>query len=182
MLAKRGNRSPMQTELGKENYIKSVQAKYGEDITNPAQLQSVKDKMVQTVNSRYGVDYLMQNEEIKKKAWQTCIDKYGSKCYLGSKECHEKYITKDTIEKIIATKRKNHTFNSSKPEEEYYASLCEVYGSADIERNYNKDIRYPFSCDFYIKSLDLFIELNFHWTHGGMPYNEEDLDCKKKLA
>jgi hypothetical protein len=22
-------------------------------------------------------------------------------------------------------------------------------------------------CDFYIKHLDIFIECNFHWTHGG---------------
>lgn len=41
-----------------------------------------------------------------------------------------------------------------------------------------KDSRYPYSCDFYIKSKDLFIELNLHWTHGGHPFdknNPEDL-------
>jgi hypothetical protein len=41
-----------------------------------------------------------------------------------------------------------------------------------VERNYNKDIRYPFHCDFYIKDIDCFIELNFHWTHGKHPFNE----------
>ena len=33
----------------------------------------------------------------------------------------------------------------------------------------NKYDRYPFACDFYISSLDLFIECNYHWTHGGKP-------------
>ena len=29
-------------------------------------------------------------------------------------------------------------------------------------------------CDFYIKSLDLFIELNISWTHGGHPFDNEN--------
>jgi len=35
-----------------------------------------------------------------------------------------------------------------------------------IKRNYNKDKRYPFLCDFYIPSEDLFIEYNGWWMHG----------------
>ena len=39
-----------------------------------------------------------------------------------------------------------------------------------------KDARYPFACDFYIPSLDLFIECNYHWTHGSKPYEGTDDD------
>ena len=48
-----------------------------------------------------------------------------------------------------------------------------------------KSKEYPYSCDFYIKSLDLFIELNLHWTHGDHPYNESDsrdVELKESLA
>ena len=58
-----------------------------------------------------------------------------------------------------------------------------MYFSADdICRQYRDEERYPFNCDFYIKSLDLFIELNLHWTHGGRPFDENDDECINKLA
>lgn len=82
--------------------------------------------------------------------------------------------------KINDIKRSNKTFNTSNPEEVYYNSLVQIYGEEDIVRQY-RDERYPFSCDFYIKSLDKFIELNLHWTHGGHPYNKDSIeDCEQK--
>lgn len=36
----------------------------------------------------------------------------------------------------------------------------------------------PFFCDFYVKSEDLFIECNFHWTHGDHPFDANSTeDC-----
>ena len=87
-------------------------------------------------------------------------------------------------EKLNNIKRKNGTFNTSEPEEVYYNSLVQIYGEEDVIRQYS-DERYPYSCDFYIKSLDLFIELNLHWTHGDHPYNESDsrdVELKESLA
>lgn len=63
------------------------------------------------------------------------------------------------------TKRNGHA-SSSRAEQKMYIELCNVFGSDDVERNYKDLVRYPFRCDFYIKSLDLFIELNANWTHG----------------
>lgn len=53
--------------------------------------------------------------------------------------------------------------------------MVSIYGPDDVFRNYI-DIRYPYRCDFYIKSKDLFIELNLHWTHGPHPFDENDLN------
>ena len=86
-------------------------------------------------------------------------------------------------ERINNLKRERGTFNTSDPEEIYYRSLVQIYGEEDIVRQY-RDKRYPFSCDFYIKSLDKFIELNLHWTHGDHPFDstsEDDLKHKKLL-
>ena len=38
------------------------------------------------------------------------------------------------------------------------------------------DERYPFSCDLYVKSLDLFIEINAFWTHSDHFFDENNLD------
>lgn len=80
-------------------------------------------------------------------------------------------------EKSYRTKKKNKSFNSSSPENIYFENLKNYFQEVDIIREY-KDVRYPFKCDFYIKSKDLFIELNIYPTHGNHPFDiesEEDL-------
>lgn len=84
-------------------------------------------------------------------------------------------------EKEYATKKMNNSFNTSKIEDVFYARLCEKYGENNVLRQYRDDDRYPFNCDFYIPTEDLFIELNLHWTHGGQPFNSYDAKCLKKL-
>ena len=116
----------------------------------------------------------MASDEIRAKGTETNLNKYGRTNIgqFGTEE-HDKALKNkygaaienigqvDSIKvKINDTKRLNHTFNSSKPEDDYYQALVLEYGADDIERQYNKDPRYPFACDFYIKSLDIFIELN----------------------
>ena len=79
------------------------------------------------------------------------------------------------------TKKRNNSFNSSKPEDNYYIHLIDVYGEDDVVRQYRDD-RYPYACDFYVKSKDLFIELNFNWTHGGHPFDSQNEADIKKLT
>lgn len=76
--------------------------------------------------------------------------------------------------------RVNNSFNRSIPEDRYYEELVKKYGEDDVVRWYS-DERYPFVCDFYIPSEDLFIELNRHWTHGGHPFDELNVDDISKL-
>ena len=113
----------------------------------------------------------------KKKYESTCLQKYGKKTTWQlnksrTKAC-ETFRTKESKSKRLSTLKHNHTFNTSKSEDESYAILKEYY--PDVVSQY-KDARYPFACDFYIPSLDLFIECNYHWTHGGKPYEGTDDD------
>ena len=78
-----------------------------------------------------------------------------------------------SFEKEFKTKKLNGTCNTSKQEEIYYKRLIKWYGENNILRQY-RDERYPYYCDFYIISKDLFIELNLNWTHGGHPFNAND--------
>lgn len=91
--------------------------------------------------------------------------------------------TKDAIKRdptIITrgkeTKRKLHTFHVSTPEKDFYNYLLTKFDAEDIIKEYKDDVRYPFYCDFYIKSRDLFIELNIHPTHGDHPFNPESIE------
>lgn len=89
---------------------------------------------------------------------------------------------KEAKRKEYETKKRNHTMNSSKVEEDYYISLCNEYGLENVYRQYVSD-KYPFPCDFYIKSIDLYIEINFAPEHYFHPYdenNEEDLSVVEK--
>ena len=76
-------------------------------------------------------------------------------------------------EKSYQTKKSNNSFNISKPEETYYEELCSRYGRENILRQFKSD-KYPFNCDFYIISEDLYIELNASWTHGPHPFDSTD--------
>lgn len=140
-------------------------AKYGTE--DPSQSDIVKAKVVATNIEKYGVPYYTQTDEYLAKAKQTNRKKYGADFYSQ---------TKEYLKKAYRTKKENHSFNSSKQEDLFYKRLLEYFTPEDILKQYNTlaaehTNRYPFDCDFYIKSLDLFIELNLIRTHGGHPFN-----------
>lgn len=88
----------------------------------------------------------------------------------------------EILAKQYVTKKQNNSFNSSKPENRYYEYLIAKYSQEDIISQYSVDPRYPFVCDFYIKSIDTFIELNLHWSHGGHLFNKDNIQDINKLA
>ena len=103
---------------------------------------------------------------------------YGTPANKGKKMSDEQKIkiretllnkTPEEKQEILAkqheTKKQNNTYTTSNGEERFYQKLLLLFEKEDVYRQY-KEARYPFRCDFYIKSLDLFIELNFDWTHG----------------
>ena len=83
-------------------------------------------------------------------------------------------------QKEYETKKKNGTFNVSKPEENLVKELKIAFGDDNIISPY-RDARYPFNCDAYVKSEDLFIELNGTWYHGNHPFDPDNDDDLKLL-
>ena len=150
--------------------------KYGVD--NPSKSEEVKNKYKQTCLEKYGVDNPYKSDWVKTKIKQSCLEKYGV-TNIGKLQSHiNKLSNKEIVNKRNETKRKNKTFNTSKPEEQTYIILKEKY--PDIIRQYKSEL-YPFYCDFYIPSLDLYIECNYSWTHGGHQFNIDNLDDNNKL-
>ena len=119
------------------------------------------------------------NTWVRSLAQIALIDKYGKPCGYCSPYAKEKSNSEEAILKIINTKKANNSFIKSKPEDEYYQFLIDLFGEEDIDRQHYEKDRYPFRCDFYVKSLDLFIECNYFWSHGLIPYDQNNEECIK---
>ena len=115
--------------------------------------------------------------EIHNKAVETFLDKYGVTNPMDIVSVREKQLSsvrsKEVNDKRNATKRKNNSFNMSLSEYRLGEMLKELFGAENVISNYVSDV-YPFRCDYYISSRDLYIELNAHWSHGGHWYTDKD--------
>lgn len=89
------------------------------------------------------------------------------------------------IAKAHQTRIANGTTKESKSEEDFYHKLLIMgFNRDDVIRHYFTDARYPFNCDFYIPSRDMFIEYQGHQTHGCCPFdasNPEHQNILKRL-
>ena len=123
-------------------------------------------------------------EEVVKTREKTCLQKYGTKQASASSEVRQKisnaYSDGSLMKNIIDIKKQNGTLNFSKPEEEIYQLLLTKFDKDDIKRQYSTQV-YKWPCDFYIESLDLYIEYQGTWVHGKEPYDGTNL-IHKKLA
>lgn len=146
-----------------EKTKKTKLEKYGDENYNN------QNKINKTLLEKNGV--LTRNIGFK----ETINKKYGKDNYLDVYYLINERNSKEIQIKIQESKRKNGTFNKSKDEDKSYNLLKEKF--PDVIRQYKSDI-YPFNCDFYIPSLNLYIECNYFWTHGFRPYTENDDDIK----
>ena len=169
-----------------EKHIKTCLEKYSVEHHNKVQeiankisktklLPETQEKYEATMIERYGAPSVDKVPGIRNKYLSTLGSNYGVDNPLKTKEIKERQL--DTL-------RKNGNFNSSKAEDDLYDIACKYFGNNNVLREYNKDERYPFCCDFYIPSEDLFIELNLHPSHGKHPFdpnNEEDVKLLESL-
>lgn len=168
-----GTNSGGASQQAQEKIKKTNLEHYG--VESSFQADEVKDKIKKTCQKKYGVNCASQAEIVKKKIAKTTLEKYGVRCQYQRPDLRAKLSNPEVIAKKYETKRKNGTFNTSKPENRCYNLLHSIY--PNIKRSY-KSKQYPYLCDFYIPELDLYIECHFFWTHGGHffdPNNSEDL-------
>lgn len=152
--------------------------RYG--VEHPNQDPTIRDKMmtqlVTTNMERYGVPNPMQNTSIAMKSahfrQKAMLDKYGAKNSVEVKAIRDR---------IFVNRRENKALNTSKPEIALGELLVAYYGEDDVAHNVVVDSRYPYHVDYYIKSLDLFIELNGdrchndHWFDSSNPRDRQIL-------
>ena len=197
-LEKYGVDNPAKLEENKEKVKQTCLKKYGTISTT--QCKEIRDKIKQTCLEKYGVDNPAKLEENKEKVKKTCLKKYGGLAPICDpsiknqikQTCLEKYGVdnygkslkhKINMSAIMSSNEmqehrynvmtKNHSFNTSKQEEELYLYIKEKFPS--VKRQYKDKLRYPYNCDFYIPELDYFIELQGYYTHNTHPYNPNSI-------
>lgn len=143
-------------------------------------------RMQQTMLDRYGVDTAQLIPGVREKTRQTCLDCYGVAHPAQTAErkamMSERMSSPVMRSRVAATKRRNGTFNASTVEQRLHGLLVERFGADDVLVQHRDEERYPWACDFYIPSRDLFVELNGTWTHGGHWYDEDSGEDRAKLA
>lgn len=174
-LKKYGTISTTQCKEIRDKIKQSCLEKYGVD--NPAKLEKNKEKVKQTCLKKYGGLAPICDPNIKNQIKQTCLEKYGVDNYgksLKHKIKMSAIMSSDEMqEHRYNIMTKNHSFNTSKPEEELYLYIKEKFPS--VKRQYKDKLRYPYNCDFYIPELDYFIELQGYYTHNTHPYNPNSI-------
>lgn len=167
-------------ELTKK-YNETMLLKYGH--TNPSHVKEIQEKTKLTNLSKYGSENVYASDLIIQKIKETNLERYDETSWTKSKEGREflKNFTnsEDFKNKQHETKKKNNSFNTSKIENKLELSLREMF--PDLETQYKSEL-YPFNCDFYIPSLNLYIEYNGMWLHGGKFFDKNDLNDLKKLS
>ena len=187
-LERYGTKYPSQSNIIKELIKQNNLVKYGEThpfktkyyrklLSDIISSEDVQNKIRQTCLEKYGVDNPFKSKEMQNKIKQTNLEKYGFEHAMQSKQIQQK---------AHETKKKNGSYGKSKEEDYLYTILVDKYGKDNVERQYKSEL-YPFACDFYIISEDLYVEYNGMWTHGFTPYigskeNEVQLDKWKQKA
>lgn len=163
---------------------------------NKALSDDLIGRMYDVMILKYGVKYSHQIPAVKEnfrqfvldnldlfleKRRETCMERYGVPYYSQTDDFKqlqsERMLDSKVQEKLCEIRLKNHTFKSSLPEDNLYELLCLYFDVSDVKRQYRSD-DYSYACDFYIKSRNMYVELNVSWTHGGHWYdNTSTVDC-----
>lgn len=136
---------------------------------NEKRIQTL-EKIKKTNLEKYGSVSSFGNSEVREKAKATLLKKYGVTNAWQMKEVRDKIDYSKVRETTIA----NGNARSSRVEDLLYSILLKHFDYSDIMREYNRDPRYPWHCDFYIESIDFFIELQGFYTHGTHPFDPTD--------
>ena len=176
---------PMQIDKIKnksiENLKKSMLEKYG--VEYYYQTDIFKAKFKDYSLKTYGTEFVTQAEVNREKNRIgmcehgiekykiTCKEKYGVEHWAKSDDGHKKLASIETQEKQYNTKKKNKSYAKSKIEDKIY-DILKIYFPDTIHNYFSQE--YPFNCDFYIPCLNLYIEYQGTWMHGGHPFNEND--------
>ena len=169
--------SPLQNEDIKTKFRNTYKEKYIEFPFNKN--STLHESTKNTIMEKYNVDNAMKNKKVADKTSKTLkrrLEEYKQKNLekYGKEFTSQLQWVKD---KINHTKTYNHSHNRSNEEEIIAQKLSTKFR---IERHYSSR-DYIYACDFYLPDLDLYIEYNGHWTHGGAPFDKNNKKCLELL-
>lgn len=183
---KYGVTNPAKSKTVKERMRKTCQEKYGTDFV--FQSEDFKQNARQTTINKFGVEHYSQLESHKTKLREaskdpkklqkyknTLLTRYGVTSSLQLPQTREKCNDEDSMNKRRETMRKNRSWVSSKPEDELYKRLCEMFSEVQRHVSVNR-----WDIDFYIPEIDTFVNMNGIYWHGRGKTDEELMGSSSK--
>ena len=185
---KYGVERPMQSQSARDNYV--ITSLQNNNVTNPMKDRLISvpviEHMHQTFKERYGVMHPLQVKEFADKAHEnaknTVFEKYGVENFAntpGSQEkarrtCLKHYGVEhvmqspEIMQRIMMTKRLNDELH---PSRRFHTKIERRIYDALIELTSVEDVMHPkwfnnHPVDFYIKSIDTWIEHDGEFWHG----------------
>lgn len=160
----------------REKCNKTVYDKYG--VSNFGHTPEAEQQKIKTCFQHYGVKHPLQAKEVMDRIKQTNLEKYGVECVFQRKDVVEKSHTEEVKRKRRRTLHQNNTYGKSRSEDRCYNLLYSLFPNAI--HHYTSEV-YPFECDMYVPELDLYIECNFFWSHGGHFFDSTNQDDLNKV-
>lgn len=161
-----GFKSSFQNKIVQETSKKNNLKKYGvEQVLSlpimhaPEIIQKVKETNIK----KYGATCYLHSEEGAKKTKITNINKYGFEYPIQNESIKSKINFKLTHQKSKKTRIKNKTYTKSNLENKFHMFLCELFDSANIIR---QTLINGWAIDFYIKSINKYIQFDGVYWHG----------------
>ena len=130
--------------------------------------QITLDKRIATTYKKYGVNNVSKSNKIREKI---------SNAQKGISKPITKEVTLKANQKRYLTRKKHNSFKISKAEDFSIFILSQVI---EIKSHYMSE-EYPFTCDCYIPTMNLYIEFNYTWTHGRHPFNPDNPEDIQEL-
>ena len=205
------NRTEEQNKQTQDKRVRTCLEKYGvayacitDYAKSKAHTVEVENKRTESVKKSmldlYG-GYTMGSPVLSEKARKTKLERYGDENWSNREKYKQtmKELTgyenafqlpevRERIDysKVIETKRRKGTLNSSRLEKVLGKVLKSLY--PDLLEQY-RDERYSdpvtkreYACDFYIPSIDLFIEYQGSQFHHAHPFNANSKEDLEELA
>jgi hypothetical protein len=178
----------------REKASKTCIEKYG--VANPSQAQSIRKKKSESLRKTFaargneikerrmasnlenlGVPWPMMSQEVRDKSRLSFSSRYGEgvKCAMDIKEVVERTDFESAAVKRHESMKRNGTYKTSKPEDQIYDFLCEKYGADNVTR---QAIVKQWPIDFYVKTIDTYIQVDGTYWHGITRTKEELLNSE----
>lgn len=157
------------------DWAKQIAAKIRSKMS-PEKCKKRAQKAKQTVIERYGVNSAVQLPHVRKrclnarlqpdvvtKQQATCLERFGVKSLLSLRRVRMLANTPEKCHQRHLTMKKNNSYSSSKQELMFYEWLVKNRNVDDVERQVFVN-RWPI--DFYIKSIDTYVQFDGEYWHG----------------
>lgn len=145
------------SDISKQKIRNTCEEKYGKKCV--FQLKGVREKAVRSTTS----------EAARRKRKETCLSRYGVEVASSSDEVKLKISIANSRPGVCSqrheTMKKNGSYGKSKTEDEFYSVLCNAFGSDNVDRQVTlPETRWPI--DFYVKTIDSYVQLDGVYWHG----------------